>query len=124
MRNHTFKLQIILDRHIARQKLNYCLLPDPPLFSLLSTYKGTDWPNFYSLSLIFKWNLKFYSAYCPNLSNGLCLFPSTVYCLTTNRWMDRGNMYILHRHRNVEIGTEAALFPEKEYIKGIFFAVH
>jgi hypothetical protein len=24
---------------------------------------------------------------------------------------------------NVEIGTEAALFPEKEYIMGIFFAV-
>ncbi len=24
---------------------------------------------------------------------------------------------------NVEIGAEAALFPEKEYMKGIFFAV-
>jgi hypothetical protein len=24
---------------------------------------------------------------------------------------------------NVEIGAEAALFPEKEYINGIFFAV-
>jgi hypothetical protein len=24
---------------------------------------------------------------------------------------------------NVEIGAEAALLPEKEYIKGIFFAV-
>ncbi len=24
---------------------------------------------------------------------------------------------------NVEIGTEAAQFPEKEYINGIFFAV-
>jgi hypothetical protein len=25
---------------------------------------------------------------------------------------------------NVEIGTEAAQFPEKEYTKGIFLAVH
>jgi hypothetical protein len=25
---------------------------------------------------------------------------------------------------NVEIGIEAALFPEKEYISGIFIAVH
>jgi hypothetical protein len=25
---------------------------------------------------------------------------------------------------NVEIGAEAVLFPDKEYIKGIFVAVH
>jgi hypothetical protein len=29
-----------------------------------------------------------------------------------------------HGHMNVEIGAEAALFPEKEYISGIFVAVH
>ena len=30
----------------------------------------------------------------------------------------------LSRHMNVEIGAEAVLFPEKEYINGIFVAVY
>ncbi len=34
-----FKLLITLDHHNPRQKLNYCLLPDPPLFSLPPTFK-------------------------------------------------------------------------------------
>jgi hypothetical protein len=37
--NDMFKLEITLDRHNARQKLTYCLLPDPPLFLLPSTFK-------------------------------------------------------------------------------------
>ncbi len=34
------------------------------------------------------------------------------------------NLLIAHRHMNVEIRTEAALFPEKEYIIGVFAAVY
>jgi hypothetical protein len=34
------------------------------------------------------------------------------------------NVQIAQRHMNVEIGAEAALFPEKEYINGIAVAVH
>jgi hypothetical protein len=38
-------------------------------------------------------------------------------------WTNQGNIYISHRHMNVEIVSEAAQFPEKEYINGIFLAV-
>jgi hypothetical protein len=41
-RNGTFKSQITLDRHNAILKLNYWPLPDPPNFSLPSTFKQTS----------------------------------------------------------------------------------
>ncbi len=44
--------------------------------------------------------------------------------LQGNMWTDPGNIQIAHIHMNVEIGTGAAQFPEKEYMNGIFLAVH
>jgi hypothetical protein len=42
--NNTFKFKITLDHHNARQNLHYYVLPDPPLFSLLYTFKGIVQP--------------------------------------------------------------------------------
>jgi hypothetical protein len=33
-------------------------------------------------------------------------------------------IFIANRHMNVEIGTKAGQFPEKEYINGIFVAMY
>ncbi len=54
-RNGMLKFKMTPDRHNPIQNLNYYLRPDPPLFSLPSTFKPTWRPNlqYFSLVLLF-----------------------------------------------------------------------
>jgi hypothetical protein len=50
------------------------------------------------------------------------IFPLSVSLFCWRKYVDRSWDYINRSH--TEIGSEAALFPEKEYTKEIFVAVH
>ncbi len=63
------------------------------------------------------------------ISTFMCLwaiyiFPRSICLFFCRKYVDRSWEHIIaHRHMNVEIWTEAAQFPEKEYINGICLAV-
>jgi hypothetical protein len=58
-----------------------------------------------------------------NICERFTYFQDPSACSAAGKYVDWSWEYIAHRHINVEIGTEAAQFPGKEYINGIFLAV-
>jgi hypothetical protein len=60
-----------------------------------------------------------------NISVEIYIFPGSVclFCCREICGPILGLFKIAHRHLNMEIGTEAAQFPENEYMNGIFLAV-
>jgi hypothetical protein len=53
------------------------------------------------------------------------IFPRSICLFCCRKYVDQSWEYInpSQTHMNVEIGTEAVQFPEKEYINGIFIAL-
>jgi hypothetical protein len=70
--------------------------------------------EYQGLSLNFHIHVSVSELYIPTIS---------AFSAGGNMWTDPGNIEIANRHMNVEIGAEAAQFPEKEYINGIAVAV-
>jgi hypothetical protein len=58
---------------------------------------------------------------CPPVSD--LFIPTLNLPILLQEIWDHGNIKIAFKHMNVEIGTEAVLFPENEHINVIFVAV-
>jgi hypothetical protein len=58
-----------------------------------------------------------------NAENLKQIFPEKEYRGPSPNFHIHVSVSVAHRHMNVEIGAEAAQFPEKEYINGIAVAV-
>jgi hypothetical protein len=91
--------------------------------SVVSTLQRTNTKN--SKQIFPEEELRGHSPNFPiHMSVSDSFIPRSICLFCCRKYMDRSWEHkIAHRHMNVEIGTEAAQFPEKTYKNGIFVAV-
>jgi hypothetical protein len=104
-----FMLQITLDCHNARQKLIYCLLPDPPLFSLQSNFNHKKYTFCIIKSLEHLKNLKIFCVPYLGLHLTMHVLKSQIHLVRQSLQVQATDIITLHAGQN-QTGPSSTAF--------------